>query len=207
MALHWSLKTLMKWICHASFPPFLQAAPFMQENSSLFFPVFVCLWGLETDVAAGNKPLRPKSALSVLSRVSQLLIAKVPLLLSSLLWHCTPFTQLWHSDFFCVNAGIWNGGTRKPKWRKKLHLLTCSERSPCVKYMASPAVFCARFSAFMKVTKLHVPDILISKMTPGAALQVLHSVVSEEGPSREDGGGSSVDGNWTLGCTTTRLSQ
>lgn len=102
MALHWSLKTLMKWICHASFPPFLQAAPFMQENSSLFFPVFVCLWGLETDVAAGNKPLRPKSALSVLSRVSQLLISKVPLLLSSLLWHCTPFTHLWHSHFFVL---------------------------------------------------------------------------------------------------------
>lgn len=69
--------------------------------------------------------------------------------------------------------------------------------APCLHYNHSSA----------ELIRQHVLDILISKMTPGSALQVLHSVVSEEEPSQEDGGGSSVDGNWTLGCTTTRLSQ
>lgn len=44
-------------------------------------------------------------------------------------------------------------------------------------------------------------------LTPLSNLQVLHLAVLEEVPSREVGGGSSADGNLTLECTTTKLSQ
>ncbi len=57
-----------------------------------------------------------------------------------------------------------------------------------------------------KVNK-HSRHLAVSPGWRHALSQVLHSAALEEVPSREVGGGSSADGNLTLGCTTTKLSQ